>query len=444
MTREPTGLALVKECDDIELLLEGRYPDPDGGGCLGIPIRSIVLEDTFAGHEADLAREAGISGTLAVVSDRNTHAAMGARVTRSLSALGRITPVDLGDGVHADAETAAAVEERTRGCDALVAVGSGTINDLCKYVAARADKPYVVFATAPSMNGYTSANAAITIDGHKKSVAAAAPAGVFIDLGVLAAAPPRLIRAGLGDSICRTTAQVDWLLSHHLLGTPYRSAPFALLAADEPALLEESAALVRGDLSTMRRLARTLVLSGIGMTLSGGSYPASQGEHLISHYIDMMAPPGRPDVFHGEQIAVTTLTMARLQERFIQADRPPLLGPTTVTREDVIAHFGPGTGDTCWREFEQKILTPQSVDGFNARLAASWDDFVHACESIMVKSYELRAVLAAAGAPTDAASIALDCGFYTGAVRHARELRNRYTFLDLAADACPPDRRMRM
>ena len=89
-------------------------------------------------------------------------------------------------------------------------------------------------------------------------------------------------------------------------------------------------------------------------------------------------------------------------------------------------------------------MTPQSVDGFNARLAASWDDFVHACESIMVKSYELRAVLAAAGAPTDAASIALDCGFYTGAVRHARELRNRYTFLDLAADACPPDRRMRM
>src|SRR5690606_23887474 len=128
-------------------LLEGRYPDPDGGGLLGIPIRSIVLRDTLAGHEADLVRATGISGTLAVVSDRNTHAAMGARVTRSLSALGRIVPADLGDRVHADAETAAAVEKRTQGCDALVAIGSGTINDLCKYVAARAGKPYVVFAT---------------------------------------------------------------------------------------------------------------------------------------------------------------------------------------------------------------------------------------------------------------------------------------------------------
>src|SRR6185295_9183520 len=126
---------------------------------------------------------------------------------------------------------------------------------------------YVVFATAPSMNGYTSMNAAITIDGHKKTLPAAAPLGVFMDLEVLAAAPPRMIRAGLGDSLCRSTAQADWLLSHHLLGTPYRHAPFALLADDEPALLDAPEALLRGDLDAMRALARTLVLSGLGMTI---------------------------------------------------------------------------------------------------------------------------------------------------------------------------------
>ena len=41
---------------------------------------------------------------------------------------------------------------------------------------------------------------------------------------MLAAAPPRLIRAGLGDSACRSTAQADWLLSHMLLDRPYRQA----------------------------------------------------------------------------------------------------------------------------------------------------------------------------------------------------------------------------
>ena len=33
--------------------------------------------------------------------------------------------------------------------DALIAIGSGTINDLCKYASAQDGKPYAVFATAP-------------------------------------------------------------------------------------------------------------------------------------------------------------------------------------------------------------------------------------------------------------------------------------------------------
>ncbi len=99
----------------------------------------------------------------------------------------------------------------------MIAVGSGTINDVCKYGSAQDKKPYAVFATAPSMNGYTSVNAAITVHGHKMSLAAQAPVGAFFDLGVLAAAPARMIRSGLGDSLCRTTAQADWLLSHLLV-----------------------------------------------------------------------------------------------------------------------------------------------------------------------------------------------------------------------------------
>src|SRR5207344_1377268 len=103
------------------------------------------------------------------------------------------TPLMLEREPHADVETVAALRRACASADALVAVGSGTINDLCKCAAARDGKPYVVFATAPSMNGYTSMNAAITVDGHKKSLPAAAPLGVFIDLEVLAAAPARLI-----------------------------------------------------------------------------------------------------------------------------------------------------------------------------------------------------------------------------------------------------------
>ena len=48
--------------------------------------------------------------------------------------------------------------------DMVVAVGSGVINDLCKWSSFDLGVPYVVVATAASMNGYAAANVAATID----------------------------------------------------------------------------------------------------------------------------------------------------------------------------------------------------------------------------------------------------------------------------------------
>ena len=46
----------------------------------------------------------------------------------------------------------------------------------------------------------------------------------------------------------------------------------------------------------------------------------------------------------------------------------------------------------------------------------------------------------AAGAPIRPADIHVPADFYRRAVRHAREIRDRYTFLDLAADSGRLDR----
>ena len=318
--------------------------------------------------------------------------------------------------------------------DALVAVGSGTINDLCKFAAAKDGKPYVVFATAPSMNGYTSMNAAITVHGHKKTLPAATPLAVFMDLTILAAAPARMIRAGLGDSLCRPTAQVDWLLSHHLLGTPYRSAPFEMLAEDEAVLLDAPEALMSGDLDAMRALARTLVLSGLGMTICGGSYPASQGEHLISHCIDMFAPADRGNYFHGEQVAVATLTMARIQEEVLAAG-PPRLQPSPITRAVLKDRLGPDIGESCWREFEGKRLSDETAPSLTQRVASVWDDLAGHVRRASIPASRLESIMKRAGGPTTPADIGLAPDFYAAAVRNARFLRDRYTFLDLADDS---------
>jgi len=420
--------------DALDRLLRGEFADPDGGPALAVPTRAVAIAESLAGREADLIEELELGARLAVVSDANTHSALGARVVRALEGRARVAEIRLAGRPHADDASVATVRRGSAGCDALIAVGAGTINDLCKYAAALDGKPYAVFATAPSMNGYTSVNAAITVAGHKKSLPAAAAAGVFLDLEVLSMAPPRMIRSGLGDSLCRPTAQADWLLAHLLLDRPYRNAPFALLAEDEAELFAKSETLLAGDLEAMRALARTLVLSGFGMTICGGSYPASQGEHLIGHYIEMMAPGNWPDAFHGEQIAVTTLTMARLQERILggAAPRPRA---SAVGEAEVVAHFGNELGTACWTAFAAKRLDAAGAEALDARIARDWDAIRARLGAVLRPVSELEAVLARAGAPRRPEDLHWPPGFYREAVRHAREIRDRYTFLDLAADS---------
>lgn len=410
--------------------LPGVFAIPEG-----VSVQSVVIEDHLDGREADLISALSFGPNLAVVSDVDTFEAMGRRVVDSLSAKFRVQSIVLPRHPHPDDQTLAdlgkALSAKT---DAVVAVGSGTINDLCKMVAFQKSIPQAVFGTAPSMNGYTSVNAAITVGGLKKSLHAAEPRGVFLDLGVLAAAPKRLIRSGLGDSLCRPTAQADWLLAHFLFDQKYNPMPFEMLALDEDELFSRSRALLAGDLEAMKHLARTLVLSGFGMTICGGSYPASQGEHLISHYVDMMASNAVPESFHGEQIGVTTLAMARIQENILSSDSAPVLQPSKVTEEQVLEHFGMELGTACWREFEAKLLDREMADMLNARLDKNWSAIRTRIDSITVPSETLKAVLLEAGAPTEPKDLGWSPALFENALLHAREIRNRYTFLDFAAD----------
>ncbi len=438
--RADADAAADTDADPLAALLAGRLADPDGGPPLSTSIRAIVIGDDLADDAGARLDALGLGRRMAVLADVDTAAALGDRVARALAGRGRVQAVTLGRRPHPDDDTAARLDATVDvNTDVVVSVGSGTLTDLGKLLAFRRGLPHVAFATAPSMNGYASVAASITSAGLKRSLRVAAPTMVLLDTAVLAAAPARLIRAGLGDSLCRPTAQTDWLLAHRLLDRPYRPAPFALLAADEAALFAEPAALLAGDRAAMRHLARTLVLSGCGMTICGGSYPASQGEHLLSHHVEAVAPVAHDQApLHGEQIAVTTLTMARLQHAILAADQPPRLHASTIAPADLIAHFGPDRGPACWRELVPKLIDHAGAEARTARLAAIWDDLRAAIAAIAIDPARLRAILVAAGAPTAPADLGWSPRLVDDGVRFARALRDRYTFLDLAADGQQP------
>jgi glycerol-1-phosphate dehydrogenase [NAD(P)+] len=418
--------------DKITQLLNGTYEDPDGLGPQRVSTRSLVIAPSLEGMELDLVKQLDFERAIAVVSDQTTHAVLGKRVEKALAASYRVQRIVLAEGPHPDDTTVAKLRQATKMAGALIAIGSGTINDLCKFASALDGKPYAVFATAPSMNGYTSLNAAITENGHKKSLPAQAPSGAFFDLAILAAAPARLIRSGLGDSLCRATSQADWLLAHLLLDKPYRQLPYALLKDDEKPLFDQSAALMAGDIAVMERLVRTLVLSGFGTAIYGSSAPASQGEHLISHYIDMLGPD-RPLIYHGEQVGVTTLSMARLQRKMLEAR--PVLTPDTDTAADFDKRYGNTLGPSCWSEFARKRLDNGRTEALNDRLKSAWDMIAERVSAISLSPDYLGRVLKAAGAPVTAEAIHLPRAFYEQALLRCREIRDRFSFLDLAANS---------
>jgi glycerol-1-phosphate dehydrogenase [NAD(P)+] len=417
----------------IEDLVAGRWRDPTTGRPVRVATRAIVIERSLDGGEAELIAPLALGRRLAVISDRNTYDALGRRVARALATIARIDDLVL-DAPVADLATVDELRGRADAAEALVAVGSGTLNDVCKYLAERIGRPYVVFATAPSMNGYLTGTASLARGGFRSSLPARPPLAALFDLDVLRAAPARLIRAGIGDALCRTTAQADWLLGHHLRGAPYSETPYLLQLEDEPAVLDSAAAMVAGDPAAIAALTRLLVLAGLGMAIIGSSAPASMGEHSISHYIDLMAAP-HPGSLHGEQVGVATLTLSRLQNALLRAERPPEMRATRLDEAAMRARYGAVPAEALIAAFRAKALDDAAADRMNARLTGVWPALTARLGEVMLPTARLRAALEAAGAPTTGVDLGLSPGFYRTAVRHAREIRGRYSILDLAGDA---------
>lgn len=417
------GEALIQE------VVAGRWHDPATGQRLDCPIGAIVTEPSLAGHEAGLVAGVDIRGRIAVVADENTVDVLGSRVAAAIA--GSLLVVL--DHPHADEATAAILAERARHADALVAVGGGTLNDLCKYVGFNSGRPCAVFGTAPSMNGFVTRTASLTRDGAKLSLPCQFPRGCFFDLAVLAAAPARLIRAGIGDAICRSTAQVDWLLSHLLFGTTYAPGAFTLQEADEAAMLALAADAVAGDPAGVAAVINLLNLSGLATIFTGSSHPGSMGEHSISHYLDMLAVP-HPGSLHGEQVAVASRTMSRLQALLLADERPPRQLPTRIDSEAMRRRYGRAYGEAA-TGIARKALDRQGAERLNRRLESDWPELRERALAVMLPFERQDRVMRAAGLPLTGADLGLDSAFWREAVLYAREFRDRWSILDLAADA---------
>jgi glycerol-1-phosphate dehydrogenase [NAD(P)+] len=420
----------------IEDVVAGRWRDPETGKAASLPFQRIDLAETLDGREADLLAPLGLGRRIAVVSDVNTVEVLGRRVAKALRSLGHVDEIVMPDGLECDEATVARISDLTRHADGVVAVGSGVLNDSCKHATFLDGRPYAVFGTAASMNGYGASTASVTLrSGLKASLPSHAPRGIFLDLAVSADAPTWLSAAGLGDSLCRSTAQVDWWASHRLFGTFYSKTPYALQAGDEGPMLAHAAGLSRHDLTAVGYLQRILTLCSIGVSFTNVSHHGSMGEHQISHWVDMFAGEHHPETTHGQQVGVASLVMARLQAAILAMETPPAVKPTIIDEAAMLERYGPELAPLCIAEMRKTALDAAGAEAFNSRLAEIWPTLRPELRAMAMPVAEMEAALRAAGGPTTAEELGLPRHLWHEAIRYSREIRGRWSFVNLAADA---------
>ena len=197
--------------------------------------------------------------------------------------------------------------------NALLVIGSGSLSDIGKYCAAQLGLPLTIIATAPSMNGYMSANASLLCDGVKQAFPAKLVDRLVIHEAVINQAPQRMLDAGKADALASMSADMDWQLSHMLLGTPY----YPELFAAQQDLFEQ--------VHQPMKLLELLLIQGLGMTAAHSSAPASGGEHMLAHLLELLRPDLCGDLLHGELISITHPIYWEHQQRVIHSPTAPKL-----------------------------------------------------------------------------------------------------------------------
>lgn len=259
-----------------------------------------------------------------LIADENTFEAAGDRTLNAL--LGKQTEMLIFSGkqILVPNETAInAAYTKVRGCDLIIGIGSGVIQDLCKYVAFNSGVPYMIVATAPSMDGYASNGAAMITGGMKVTYPTGLPLAIIADTEVLANAPMNMIQAGYGDIIGKFSALNDWKLSHLINDEYYCQYIYDVTYDQIRNTLKLASGLLQRNEESIAALMEALVVIGIMMSFAGSSRPASGSEHHLSHYFEITGIIDGTEYFaHGIDVAYSTVITARLRQKILSKPFP--------------------------------------------------------------------------------------------------------------------------
>jgi len=429
--------------------------------------RLVIYENGALRRLPAVLAEFASGRRVAIVMDARTRTVAGAAAAELLKSagwtVGELVVPDPAEGGTpvCDGHTHDALLNRLDSSDVILTVGSGVVNDLGKWIAFDRNLPHICFGTAASMNGYASANVAVAIDGVKSLIWARPARAILADPAILRDAPFKLITAGLGDVLAKSVSSADWRLNNILFGDYFCERSVSLIADIEPLYVEHPDGIRELNADAIEALFRALLLTGVAMTMAGTSSPASGGEHLISHTLDMMSSlddrgdePGIPPAdgleqdsgpaktgspkpkaqspkpshdLHGRQVGVGTIIASEIYRRVIAIESPRF------TRETA------GVDPAFWGRLTEGVQSFYADKP--ARIAAAvtalstgntWDRLRESIAPMLRPPEQIRECLRRAGAAWRAEDLGCSRERLLDALLNAHVIRPRFTVLDLA------------
>jgi len=196
-----------------------------------------------------------------------------------------------------------------------LAVGSGVINDITRQISYKMGKEYVVFATAPSMDGYASVTSSLIVNNIKESIQGQTPQGIFADINILKNAPFKMITAGFGDVIGKYNAIREWQFGRDYKNEHYCETIVDIVYKAVKKCEQNATKLKTRDEDAIKNVMEALTLAGMTMGMYQNTRPASGAEHHIVHYWDVdCIKRGVEHPLHGNSVGVGTVIICKLFE----------------------------------------------------------------------------------------------------------------------------------
>jgi len=380
-----------------------------------------------------------------VFADRNTYAAAGEQVCQLLQgagvAVGRhiFRAESLEPNAHSVGLAAMCVDPK---CNVIIGVGSGVINDIGKIVANLTGKPYIIVATAPSMDGYASATSSMEREGLKVSIGSKCPDVIIGDTRILSRAPEKMLASGLGDMLAKYVSICEWRISHLINGEYYNANIADMVRLALKKCVDHAEGLLKREPEAVEAVFEGLIICGVAMSYAGISRPASGCEHYISHVLDMRAAQFHtPTDTHGFQCAMGTLLTVRIYEMLkgITPDRQKALSYVAdFSYENWCCHLrtllGAGAQTMIDLEKREGKYNSQAHAQRLERLLANWEEILQILEQELPSSATVERLLDRLHVPKSLGDMGIQEELLPEILGATRDIRDKYVLSRLLWD----------